>query len=109
MGALLAAWLVEASLITWRDVSGKSPGHTINVLPLPADYLATFLLYGALGLVPRSNVGASRFAAALGWGYVLATYMNIVNPANPLAKGTTSSTSSSSTTAAPPSSKGVNA
>lgn len=84
MGAVLAAWLTEAVIITWRDVSGKAPDHTINGLPLPADYLATFILFGGLGLIPKSNVGASRFAAALAWGYVVATYLNVVNPSNPL-------------------------
>ena len=52
---VLSAWLVEIGLITWRDLTGKDPTHTINGFPLPADYLATFLVFGSLGLVPKDS------------------------------------------------------
>lgn len=84
---VLSAWLVEIGIITWRDVTGKAPNHTVAGLPLPADYLATFIIFGTLGLVPKSNVGASRAAALAAWAYVIATYLNvapsIINPTNP--------------------------
>jgi hypothetical protein len=98
MGGLFLAWIVEVGIITWRDVSGKVPNHTINGLPLPADYLASFLIFGALGFAPKDNVGASRAAALTGWAFVVATYLNIapsiVNPTNTktAAAGTTAAT-----------------
>lgn len=86
MGGLFLAWLCEVGIITWRDLTGKVKNHTINGLPLPADYLATFLIFGALGFVPKDNAGASRTAALVGWAYVVATYMNVapqmINPTN---------------------------
>ena len=100
MGGVFAAWLVEVGIITWRDLTGKAKNHTVAGLPLPADYLATFIIFGALGLVPKDNVGASRAATLTAWAYVVATYMNVapslVNPT-----GKTASTSSSATTSTP--------
>ena len=92
MGVLLA-WAVEVGLITWRDLTNKTDkNHTINGFPLPADYLATFIVFGTLGLVPKGNGGASRAATLAAWAFVIATYMNalpaVVNPSGtPAAKG----------------------
>ena len=103
MGGLFLAWIVEVGIITWRDVSGKVPNHTINGLPLPADYLASFLIFGALGFAPKDNVGASRAAALTGWAFVVATYLNIaptiINPTN--TKGVTSASSTPTGKTAP--------
>lgn len=107
---VLTAWLVEVGLITWRDLTGKDPTHTINGFPLPADYLATFLIFGTLGLVSKGNEGASRAAGLAAWAFVIATYMNavpaVVNPSGaPSAKtataGTTPATPTSSSTVTP--------
>jgi hypothetical protein len=102
MGAVLLAWVVEAGIITWRDVSKKIPNHTVQGLPIPSDYLATFLIFGALGFVPKDNAGASRAAALIAWAYVLATFMNaapsIINPTNTKAVKTTTSTNRQTTT-----------
>lgn len=68
MRGLLLAALVEASIITWRDLS------TEKVLPLPSDYVAVAILYGALGLLPESASGA---ASLIGWGIVVATFLNL--------------------------------
>ena len=109
MGVLLA-WLTEIGLITWRDLTGKAPNHTINGFPLPADYLATFLVFGTLGLVPKDNAGASRAATLAAWAFVIATYMNALPTAlNPsgaptvkgAATGTTPATPTSSSTIQP--------
>jgi hypothetical protein len=87
MGGLFAAWLAEVAIVTWRDLTGKAPGHTVKGLPIPSDYLATILIFGGLGLVPKDNPGAARAATLAGWAYVLATLLNvapaIVNPTNP--------------------------
>jgi hypothetical protein len=115
MGILLA-WAVEMGLITWRDLTGKDPTHVINGFPLPADYLATFLVFGTLGLVPKSNAGASKAATLAAWAFVIATYVNALptalNPTAPpkggaSAAGTTAATPTS-TPAAPPSSSTIN-
>lgn len=108
MGVLLA-WAVEIGLITWRDLTNKADAnHTINGFPLPADYLATFIVFGTLGLVPSSNQGASRAATLAAWAFVIATYMNALptalNPSGaPAAKSATSTspTASPSTTITP--------
>ena len=102
MGILLA-WAVELGLITWRDVTGKDPTHTINGFPLPADYLATFMVFGTLGLVPKDNGGASKAATLAAWAFVIATYMNalpaVVNPSGtPKAKGSTAGSTSPTAT-----------
>lgn len=109
MGVLLA-WAVEMGLITWRDLTGKDPTHVINGFPLPADYLATFIVFGTLGLVPKDNQGASRAATLAAWAFVIATYMNalpaVVNPSGTAksktaAAGTTTATTTSSSTVTP--------
>jgi hypothetical protein len=97
---LLLAWLVETGLITWRDLTGKAKNHTVAGLPIPADYIATFVIFGALGFVPKDNVGASRTAALVGWAYVVATYLNVA-PALINPTGKTASTSAASTQTTP--------
>jgi hypothetical protein len=104
MGGLFLAWIVEVGIITWRDLTKKVPGHTVAGLPLPADYLSTFIIFGALGFVPKSNVGASRTATLVGWAYVVATYMNVapalINPTSTKTAAVTSTTPSSATISA---------
>lgn len=68
MRGLLLAALVEAGIITWRDLSKQ------KVLPLPSDYVAVAIVYGGLAMLPES---ASGFAATVGWGLVLATWLNL--------------------------------
>ena len=107
MGVLLA-WLTEIGLITWRDLTGKAPNHTINGFPLPADYLATFLVFGTLGLVPKDNAGASRAATLAAWAFVIATYMNALPTAlNPSGSPTVKGAAAGSTPATPTSSSTI--
>ena len=103
MSAVLLAWATEIGLITWRDIRGQEKNHSIAGLPLPADYLATFIIFGGLAMVPKGG-GAGRAAALGAWAYVVATYLNAV-PAilNPSGAQTTSGTKSgTSTTTSPP-------
>lgn len=74
MRGLLLAALVEAGIITWRDLS------SLNMLPLPSDYVAVAIFYGGLAFFPES---ASGFVNVLGWGIVIATAFNLWNPTNP--------------------------
>ncbi len=98
----MLAWMTEIGLITWRDLTGKKPNHTVAGFPIPADYVATFLVFGVLGLVPKDNQGASRAAALAAWAYVIATYMNAL-PAAANPSGTPKGTSQSTPTTTTPS------
>ena len=100
MSAVLLAWVTEIGIITWRDLTGKEKSHEIAGFPLPADYVATFVIFGALAFVPKSNQGASRAAALGAWAYVVATYMNAV-PAMLNPSGSQTSTTKTSAGAAP--------
>jgi hypothetical protein len=71
---LLAAALVEVALVTYRDLSAN------KVLPPPSDYVAVAIIFGGLGLVPESG---SQFASLTGWGFVVATFLNLWSPATP--------------------------
>lgn len=74
MRGLLLAALTEAAIITWRDLSSA------KVPPMPSDYAAVAIFYGGLGLLPA---GAEGFASLVGWGMVLATFLNLWDPAHP--------------------------
>lgn len=74
MRGLLAAALVETVLITWRDLSQE------KIPPPPSDYVAVAIIYGGLALFPTS---ASTFTSLFGWGMVVATFLELWDPANP--------------------------
>ena len=79
MTGLLSAWLVEVGLITYRgSKQGRYTGNPIAGLALPSEYVATFIVFGGLGLIPGQ---ASRVAAVAGWGIVVATFLNLWDPA----------------------------
>ena len=82
MTGILSAWLAEIVLITYRDF--KDGTDTVSGLPLPSEYLATFAVYGVLGLAGQTK--AEPLAAAVAWGYVGITAFNIVNHATPTKK-----------------------
>jgi hypothetical protein len=71
---LLAAALVECAVVTYRDLSVQ------KVLPPPSDYVAVALIFGGLSLLPES---ASGFASLTGWGFVVATLLNLWSPSTP--------------------------
>jgi hypothetical protein len=94
MGGMLLAFLAEVSIITYRDLAGNATAktnHTIVSLPLPADYLAAIIIFGALGAVPKGS-SASTATTLFGWGIVTATYLNLWNPDAPFHIGKTTST-----------------
>lgn len=63
----MVAWLAEVGIISVRDLVGpKRP-------PLPSELLATFVVFGGLGLASGE---AQRPAAAVAWGIVLATLLS---------------------------------
>lgn len=78
MSGLVTAWLAEVILISYRATKkGSNQGTTQVPLPRPGQYAATFVIYGALGLLPAS---AGGFAALVGWGIVAATLLNLYQP-----------------------------
>lgn len=89
MTPLTTAWLAEVALITYRDFK-KGSANNLSGFPLPADYLATFAIFGILGLFDGAS--SSRLTGAIGWGYVVATFLNLFNPT--LSSGQASLTSS---------------
>jgi hypothetical protein len=67
-------------LITYRGA--KNGGTTADVvpiphLPLPSEYASTFIIYGALAFIPGEG---QRVASLVGWGLVVATFLNLWNP-----------------------------
>lgn len=79
MTGLLSAWMVEAGIVTWRAFKRD------NRPPLPSDFVAMFVVYGTLGIVAEVPHAQST-ATAIGWGIVLATALNIVDPTNPVGR-----------------------
>jgi len=89
----MAPWAVELLLITLRDLGINPPGlkfkgkrHTVgNFLPAPGDFLATFIIFAPLAAL--ENTKAATLAKAIGWGYVLATLLGALDPADPVNLG----------------------
>ena len=87
MNRLLSAWLVESILITYRGTKqGKFTTNPVPYFPLPSEYVATVLVFGGLSLLP-SNSDAGRVAGVIGWGLVVATALNLWNPASSAESG----------------------
>lgn len=76
MTGVLVAWAVEVGLITYRDFK-KGSKNNVGGLPLPADYLATFIIFGVLALPSGEFQKPATLAA---WGYVAATFLNLFDP-----------------------------
>lgn len=95
---LLTAWLAQVAIITYRGVK-TTPRTTPLPMPLPSTYVSSFIIYGGLSLLPAEAAG---FAAAMGWGLVAATLLNLWTPGGALAPTTgVASTATSSSGAAP--------
>lgn len=75
---LFGAAMVEAALVTWRDIASQ------KLPPPPSDYVAIAIIYGGLGLLPDSGQG---FANLVGWGLVIATLLNFWSPTSPTTVG----------------------
>ena len=85
MSSLLAAFFTQLVIVSYRDFSGglEVPGRAPIGLPLPADYTAPIIVYGALALFPDS---AKPVAGMIGWGLVVATLLNLWNPSGQVNK-----------------------
>ncbi len=77
MPGVVLPWMIELGLITYRGYKKKGTTNLVGGLPLPADYLASFAIFGVLGLFSGS---AQKPATAVAWGYVAATFLNLFDP-----------------------------
>lgn len=69
MGSVTAPWLAQVGIITVRDLANTGDRHP----PYPSELLATFVIFGALGLLSGP---APKAATYMGWGIVLATLIS---------------------------------
>lgn len=98
---IVTAWAVEVAIVTYRDIKGislvsgkngqpeqqkNSATSKVAGLPLPADYLATFIVFGALSMVPQGHP-ASKVATYVAWGLVVASFMGLYDPVMPTKSG----------------------
>ena len=84
---LLAPALAETIVITYRGVkNGTNVNNPIPHFPMPNQLLSVFIIFGALSLIPQSG---ERLAATVGWGFVLATVLNLYEPGGKVASTNT--------------------
>lgn len=85
MTGLLSAFFAQIVIISYREYAGSGvAGGGINKpaqapigAPLPSAYTAPIIVYGALALVPGQG---QRIAGMIGWGFVVATLLNLWDP-----------------------------
>jgi len=75
MNSITAPWTAEVVLLSWRSVRNK------HRPPLPSELLATFVVFGAIGLVTSSN---PKIGSLLGWGIVVSTGINFLGTSDKL-------------------------
>lgn len=68
MNPALAAWAVEVGIISVRDLSQNKR------LPLPSEFLSTFIVFGTLAALAGTGTGRKP-ASAVAWGLVVATFL----------------------------------
>ena len=80
----MGAFLVEVALVTYRAATGgqivtrKGKQSTAPLpAPLPSLYTSAILVYGGLGLLPQA---LAPLPGLVGWGFVIATFLNLYNP-----------------------------
>jgi hypothetical protein len=84
MNSLLYPALVETFFITYRSVANSSNAENpIPHFPIPSQLVSVFIVYGTLSLFPEQ---ANRLATMLGWGFVVATALNLWTPGGKVAK-----------------------
>lgn len=101
-GGLLTAWLAAVAIITYRGVK-QTPRTTPLPMPLPATYVSSFIIYGALSLLPEE---ASTIASTMGWGLVVAMGLRLWDPNGNIASNVTAAPPAPAGAAASPAKKG---
>jgi len=72
---LLYPAISEVALITYRSVhNGTAKINPVPYLPIPNELPAVVIVFGILGSLPDRF---SRTASLMGWGFVLATALNV--------------------------------
>ena len=79
MNLLTTAWIAELVAIAYRGSKQTTKVRPLPGLALPSEYASTFVVYGALSLIPDSSPYA-RVAGIFGWGIVAATVLNLWSP-----------------------------
>jgi len=75
---ILYSALAETVLITYRDIkNGTNVENPVPHFPLPSQYASVLIIYGGLSLLPKP---AERVASLVGWGFVVATLLNLWTP-----------------------------
>lgn len=69
MSGVLLAWLVEMGIISVRDLA------KVHRPPLPSELLASFVIFGSLGMLAESET-ARPVANVTAWGLVVATFLS---------------------------------
>lgn len=80
MTGLFGAFMFEIGLITYRGVTQgatKVPNSAPLHAPLPSNYTSAIFVYSALALLPKA---LAPIPALVGWGFVVATFLNIYTP-----------------------------
>jgi len=76
--------LAEAALISYRDIkNGTNVLNPVPHFPLPSQFASVLLIYGGLSLIPGRG---QRVASLVGWGFVVATALNLWTPAGKVRK-----------------------
>lgn len=88
-----AAWGFELFLITLAAIAPNALNSLglkfatsvgkIGPLPAPSAYLATFIIFAPLSVL-GTNPKFSTLASVIGWGFVLATLLSVIDPTDPL-------------------------
>lgn len=87
MRGLLGAFLVEMALVSYRDITqggikvrqGQQSTAPIKA-PLPSLYTSGIIVYGSLALIGSSFRAAAPVTTLVGWGFVVATLLNLYTP-----------------------------
>lgn len=78
MKPIVTAAIAETIVITYRDIkNGSNKDNPIPHLPIPSQYTSVVLIYGALAFAPEA---AANLAGMIGWGFVVATILNLWTP-----------------------------
>jgi hypothetical protein len=90
---VVTAALAETIVITYRDLkNGSNKNNPIPHLPLPSQYTSVAIVYGALAFFPQKF---QNVAGAIGWGFVLATVLNLWTPGGSVKLATVNATAGS--------------
>jgi hypothetical protein len=75
---VFTAWMVAAGLQTYRDVKVQ---HRV---PLPSEYVASGVLFGALALLDGPTQG---IAGVVAWGFIIALVLQAGGPSQLVQNG----------------------